>query len=86
MQALTQASGAHDALSNVTSITASSESALAADVPLAAVQKRIKEVLYELEARVRLDNMRLRDALAQTQVLSSSRPLVLLLPPVSVFV
>ena len=44
------------------------EPALAsADVPLEVVQKRIKEVLQEIEARTKLENIRLRDAVQQTR-------------------
>ena len=44
------------------------EPALAsADVPLEVVQKRIKEVLQEIDARTKLENIRLRDAVQQTR-------------------
>jgi len=48
------------------SISMSKETALTAEASLVGVQKRLKEVLQELEARVRLENTRMRLALQQT--------------------
>ena len=48
-------------------IDLSKEGALASGAELAAVQKRVKEVLMELDARVRVENSRLRDAIRQTE-------------------
>lgn len=49
------------------SIDLGRETALAADARLAAVQKRIRDVLFELEARGRMEGTRLRETIAQTE-------------------